>query len=178
MSKIYCGIKDVPKGSKRGNMRECADKHQVRYFGLKKIDSRSLQKIEDSNTLREKYLSYLKIIAPLKGKLGRINRELKNPISKEKKQKMRETKKNLIKEININAPLYKEFKDKYEKAVIRESMFSVGDKVHIKNSKGKIGKTIYIVNDILDVNKYELINESTGKELKRIYRSKVLKLVD
>ena len=38
MSKIYCGIGKVPKGSKRGSMKECVESGQIRYYGIKKID--------------------------------------------------------------------------------------------------------------------------------------------
>jgi len=38
MSTAFCGVGDVPKGKKRGSMKECAEQGQVRYYGLKKID--------------------------------------------------------------------------------------------------------------------------------------------
>jgi len=33
-SNIYCGIKEVPKGKKRGTMKQCKEQGQFRYFGL------------------------------------------------------------------------------------------------------------------------------------------------
>ena len=50
-AKIYCGVADVPKGSKLGSMVECAKKNQVRYWGVKKIDPKILE--------REKIIDYL-----------------------------------------------------------------------------------------------------------------------
>lgn len=41
--KPYCSIGEVPKGQKRGSMKECADMKQIRYYGVKKIDSRTLE---------------------------------------------------------------------------------------------------------------------------------------
>ncbi|AYV84102.1 MAG: hypothetical protein Hyperionvirus17_22 [Hyperionvirus sp.] len=43
MSDIFCGIKKVPKGSRLGSMKECAEKKQVRYYGVKKIDAKLLE---------------------------------------------------------------------------------------------------------------------------------------
>jgi hypothetical protein len=34
----YCGVKKVPKGRKLGNMKECADRGAISYYGIKKID--------------------------------------------------------------------------------------------------------------------------------------------
>jgi len=40
---IYCGVDDVPNGKRRGSMKECLEKQQVRYWGVKKVDSRLLE---------------------------------------------------------------------------------------------------------------------------------------
>jgi hypothetical protein len=45
MSKICCGIGDLKKGERRGTMKECVEKGQVKYYGLKKIDSITLKKL-------------------------------------------------------------------------------------------------------------------------------------
>lgn len=36
--KISCGVKDLRKGFRRGNMMECARKKQVYFYGVKKVD--------------------------------------------------------------------------------------------------------------------------------------------
>ena len=38
MSKPYCGVRKVPKGSRRGTMKECLSKGQTRYYGLEKMN--------------------------------------------------------------------------------------------------------------------------------------------
>ena len=38
MSKAYCGIGKIPKTQRKGTMKECAEKKQVRLYGLYKID--------------------------------------------------------------------------------------------------------------------------------------------
>ena len=57
MADIFCGIGNVPKNKKRGTMRECAEKGQIRYYGIKKIDSKTLSmskdKKKDDNVLPE-----------------------------------------------------------------------------------------------------------------------------
>lgn len=44
MSKIYCGIGNVPRKSKRGSAAQCYNTKQVRYYGIKKIDIKKIQK--------------------------------------------------------------------------------------------------------------------------------------
>jgi hypothetical protein len=36
---VYCGIGKVPKNSKIGTMKQCADRKQIRYWGQNKVDS-------------------------------------------------------------------------------------------------------------------------------------------
>lgn len=40
---IYCGVGKVPKGSKLGSMKECAEAKQIRRYGVEKIDDRILK---------------------------------------------------------------------------------------------------------------------------------------
>lgn len=43
--KNYCGIYDVPKGYKRGTIKDCIDAKQVRYYGRVKIDNKTLHNL-------------------------------------------------------------------------------------------------------------------------------------
>ena len=43
MTKPYCGVGKLPKGYHRGNMKECAELGQIRYWGLKKADSKIIE---------------------------------------------------------------------------------------------------------------------------------------
>ena len=43
MSKAFCGIGNIPKGQKKGSMKECVEKGQVRLYGLFKIDPKLLE---------------------------------------------------------------------------------------------------------------------------------------
>jgi len=44
MSDIYCGVGTVPKKQRIGTPEECVEKGQVRYYGIKQIDKRLLDK--------------------------------------------------------------------------------------------------------------------------------------
>ena len=37
MSKVYCGIKQIPRGQQLGTEAECFKANQVRYYGLQKV---------------------------------------------------------------------------------------------------------------------------------------------
>ena len=73
MFKSFCGIGKIPKGHKRGNMKECVMAGQVRYYGIKKVDPRILaskQKLQKEDT-RE---SLLIKIAGLRGRINKLKR--------------------------------------------------------------------------------------------------------
>lgn len=41
--KYYCGMSQVPRGKERGSSKYCFEANQVRYYGVKKIDSGLLE---------------------------------------------------------------------------------------------------------------------------------------
>lgn len=71
MADPYCGIGDVPKGYKRGTMRECAEKKQIRYYGIKKIDSKTLDLTKNNKVLPETWEKLMKERATLVGLVNR-----------------------------------------------------------------------------------------------------------
>ena len=87
-SKIYCGIGDVPKGMKKGTMKECMEMGQVRLYGLYKIDSKLISK-KSKVTAKEKKMTKNEVKAlvfKFKGRITRIEEELKEAAGKEKTQ--------------------------------------------------------------------------------------------
>jgi len=47
--KIYYGIYPVPKGQKRANMEQAVTAHQLRYYGLKKVDPQlAISEVQES----------------------------------------------------------------------------------------------------------------------------------
>lgn len=48
-NKLYYGIYPVPKGQKRANMEQAVTAHQIRYFGLKKVDPQlAISEVQES----------------------------------------------------------------------------------------------------------------------------------
>ena len=88
MSNAYCGIGNVPKGKKRGSMKDCAEQGQIRYFGIKKIDSRL---IEASKKMGRKSSrnTLLKQFGTLKGKLNNLQKNIKYEKDTKKKEQMK-----------------------------------------------------------------------------------------
>ena len=87
-SKIYCGIGDVPKGMKKGTMKECMEMGQVRLYGLYKIDSKMISK-KSKVSAKEKKMTKNEvkaIVFKFKGRITRIEEELKEATGKEKTQ--------------------------------------------------------------------------------------------
>ena len=54
MSEPYCGIKKPPKGYRRGNMKECAEKGKISYFGLKKVDPKIIEAVRKQRIAKNK----------------------------------------------------------------------------------------------------------------------------
>lgn len=52
LSKIkpYCGIGPMPRTGKRGTLTECSKSKQIRYFGLKKVDKKTLENISGKSS--------------------------------------------------------------------------------------------------------------------------------
>jgi len=93
MSKIYCGIKDVPKGSKRGSMKECAELGKVSYYGIKKVDPKMVSLAQSKKKMPSKDALMKKII-PLRVKIKQLKDKYEeNPskkIAKECEKKVNE----------------------------------------------------------------------------------------
>ena len=87
MSDIHCGVNKVPKGKKLGSMLECAERGQIRYYGLKKIDPKTLDAVKKNKTkpvTREKlFLKHSELNAKKK-KLTQAIKDEKNKTKKEK----------------------------------------------------------------------------------------------
>ena len=116
---------DVPKGRKRGTMKECAEKNQIRYYGLKKIDSKILDSMKKKKSAAnsEKELRALNI--KLTGKVQRLLKDLKREKDTDKKDAMKD-KARIV---------YKELKDVQEK-IKKLSKKSKKKSKKIKKSKG------------------------------------------
>ena len=79
---IYCGAAViVPKNKRRGSMKECYNKNQVRYWGIKRIDNSLLnstsKKKRKSNT-KDKLIrmKLLEKVATIDGKAKKLKRKI------------------------------------------------------------------------------------------------------
>ena len=109
--KIFCGITDpIPKDFRLGSMKECLDKGQVRYYGLKKIDNKILETVTKKKELETESTLQIKA-AGFRGKLTKLKKDLdKTEDAAEKKR----------------------IKEEYEQ--IRQQLIVIGEKINkIKN---------------------------------------------
>ena len=72
MSDIYCGIGKVPNGKTLGTARQCAEHSQVRMYGIKKIDPKTLALIKQKDIVPESTDKVRLLIAEQRGKIKRF----------------------------------------------------------------------------------------------------------
>jgi hypothetical protein len=103
MSDIYCGAKEtIPKGKKRGSMKQCVEKKQISYFGIKKIDSKMIELLNGKNKTTKKE-SPMKTLLKLAGQRGTLTArisKLKKAIAAEKDSKKQKELEKQLKETN------------------------------------------------------------------------------
>ena len=113
MSKIFCDVGEVPKGKKRGSMKECAELGKIKYWGEKKVDKKIIESVVDKKKKgsknMEKELDAMKIkFASMKGKIKRLTREIE----------AEQDKKELKRKLTEKSHLEKELKNLQEKMVV------------------------------------------------------------
>ena len=84
--KVFCGItQPIPKGYRLGSMKECLESKQVRYYGLKKIDN----KLADSiNNKKDSKKDIMLKVAGLRGKLSKLKKDIDASKNAEMKKKL------------------------------------------------------------------------------------------
>lgn len=94
---FYCGIKKDPRKRRTGNMMECAEVGEVRYWGLNKVDERILQNVgvKDRKSKADKIWIKLQGVKGLKKKL---ETDLIYEKDKEAKKKLKKQIKDVEKE--------------------------------------------------------------------------------
>lgn len=99
MSDAYCGVGKVPKGKRRGSMKQCAEAGQIRYYGIKKVDKRTLAGAKSG---RKKKGSKEKVrgqFVTLKVKRKKLFEAVKAEKNKKKKEKLKTEWKKVTKEL-------------------------------------------------------------------------------
>lgn len=96
--KIFCGISQpVPKGHRLGSMKECLEMKQVRYYGLKKMDSKLIESVigskNNTEELRARYSTLRVNFNKLKKELQKTkNADVKKELLKKLEEMTKEIK--------------------------------------------------------------------------------------
>lgn len=85
---VYCGIKPLKKNQKLGSMKECADKKQIKYWGIKKADAKLVEYARKSSKGRETLTSMKLKIVKLRGKQARLKKLISGEKIKAEKDKL------------------------------------------------------------------------------------------
>ena len=121
MADAYCGVGKIPKDKRRGNMKECAEQGQVRYFGLKKIDQRL---IDHAKTSKKSSVSKRTVVSKwstLKARRKRLDGEIESTKDKTKKEQLKAE--------------YKKVNEEYKKAELE--MKKIGMMRHTSRSHSR-----------------------------------------
>jgi len=68
---IYCGADKLKKNQRRGNMKECSEKKQIRYFGIYKVDPKTLKSVKDKSVIPSTRNKLILRLSKLKGIINR-----------------------------------------------------------------------------------------------------------
>jgi len=88
MYNVYCGAGKLPSGKRYGDMEECAEKGEIRRYGLFKIDKRLYEHSKGSRKKKETIESLF-----LKAQTLNVKRKKLSVVIKDKKTKESERKK-------------------------------------------------------------------------------------
>lgn len=117
--KKYCGIGDPPKNHKRGSMVDCAKSGQIRYYGIKKIDKKTLEgaKLERKSVGSRKE-AVLKM-AKIRGKMDAVIKKAKTKnLTDAQKKTLRDQYQELKKQIEIAGAEFRKIENSRKKSRI------------------------------------------------------------
>lgn len=142
MSQIYCGIGKIPKSSRLGSMKECAEKKQIRYYGVKKVDS----KLIEATKTKKKKSDYglespgrrklLSAMGSLRGKIKNIKRRIESEKNKDKKKDLETELAELNDKLKVVLKNFSEF-EKKRKELSRSSKKGSSRKSKSRKSRSK-----------------------------------------
>ena len=83
MSKVFCDLGDIPKGKKRGSMKECAEIGKITYWGEKKADKKIIESVvekkQKKNSLKKMETEYDKMVilfGKIKAKISKLTKDI------------------------------------------------------------------------------------------------------
>lgn len=143
MSKIFCGVGKVPKKSRRGTMRECAEKKQIRYYGIKKIDAKTLDLTKNKNSIPETRIAIIKMIASLQGLIRRNKTRCQTTKNMDEKENYCKLWKDAEKKLKLATAKYKKLRarQELEKKKAKSKSKSKKRKTSTKTKKTKKAKS-------------------------------------
>ena len=148
MSNAFCGIGQIPKGKKRGSMKDCAELGQIRYYGLKKIDQRLVdnalgnKKIKGtaSDKLGAKLQELMLELVTVGGRIKKLSGQIQAEKNKTEKEKIgKELDKNKKKLDKLKGDIQKIKNEQDKKKGSKQKRPSSGKKGGKKGSKNKRG---------------------------------------
>ncbi len=137
MSKVFCGISEVPKGQKRGSEEECYHLGQVRYYGKKKLSKTVLKHKKLSYKTQRK--SLLMEIAKHKGKIRKLRMDIERYTNPDKKAEFKTELNKLIIDTNKLVREYKALEEEHDSEV-KEKKKSKKSKEKKKDKESKKSK--------------------------------------
>ena len=102
---IFCGAGKVPSGKKRGTMKECVEKNQFRYWGVKTIDARLLDQTKAKKTMPSTRYKLMEKMIGIDGKIKQYNLKIKH---------MKNPKKSEVQEVEDQIDKLKEERAKFK----------------------------------------------------------------
>jgi hypothetical protein len=145
VKEIYCGVKDVPKGKRLGNMKECLEDGKVSHYGIKKIDPILLKSLNKKKG--KKIRSAIKIwmdIVKVKALIKRL-KQIDKPREKDE-DKLKEIEKNIKlneEKLNLLKEEYKLSKDmEEEKEKEKDPKYRKAKKLKEKKIKEEVKEEI------------------------------------
>jgi hypothetical protein len=140
MSDIYCGAKKVPKNKHLGSMKECVGLGKITYWGIHKIDSKTLTTIGlDAKKSKSASKVLIKSMG-VKGKIRKIKKDMPYVKDAAKKKEMEKKLKELGAEFNVMAEEYRRIKKSQEDNKIEKAAKKVSKKASVKKTSKKASK--------------------------------------
>ena len=140
MSDIFCGIGKMPKKSRRGTMRECAEKGQIRYYGIKKIDAKTLALSKDKTTIPDTREGLIKMAAALKGLIRRNKTRCETTKNMEEKDNYCKIWKDSEKKLYKVVIKFKKLKEQREKELATQKAKELAAQKEKSKNKKKTSK--------------------------------------
>jgi len=147
MVEPYCGTGKIPKGKRRGSVKECLDRGEVRYYGIKQIDPRLLEAHKEKKYDMEKTDDLLVRYASMKGKLKNMIEKIKKEENPDRKDKMKISAKKLLEETKMisNKIAKAQKKNKKTEEKPKKSSKKSSSKSKSRSKKQKGGSDMVII---------------------------------